>query len=101
MEHQQGTRVRALYYELAENYTVTVDGDRAKTYGVAVFKTKPKTEETSLDERSCLYKSSDITFCRGEMLEHIELWNRFQPSLAQLNDLIEDIICGDEDMLSF
>lgn len=85
-----------MYYELVESYTVTVDGDGATTYGVAVFKTKPRAVKVFSNKNLCLYKNSDITFCREEMRKYIELWNQLQPSLPQLKDLIEDIICGDE-----
>ncbi len=84
-----------MYYKLLEGYTVTLDGDGAKTYGVAVYdivSVKP-VDKDSLANKSCVYKNDDITFSLEEMSQHIELWNELQPTLPQLKDLIEDIIC--------
>ncbi len=73
-------------FSLRKSYTVTVDGEGAETYGVAVYKLSRRGEE------NCIYENCDITFNRREMLGYIELWNETQPSLSCLIDLIADII---------
>lgn len=82
-----------VYYELLEGYTVTEDGDGAETFGVRVVETESRADGES-SAANCIYQNHDITFSREEMLCHIELWNRLQPSLCHLMDLIEDIIEG-------
>ena len=86
-----------MYYQLLEGYTVTTDGEGAITYGVVVFDIADNTKNLDIpyEDTNCIYKNDDITFCREEMCHHIKLWNELQPSLPQLKDLIEDIICAD------
>ena len=83
-----------MVFRLLEGYTVTPDGDGAKTFGVIVLpeSTTPMTQAICSEPPNFLYRNPDITFDRSEMLHHISLWNEFQPTLQQLEELIADLI---------